>query len=617
MSDNLKYIFERVYVETPVDTDKDGKYDLIAVYIKRPVKTNGNLKVPCLYVANPYMMTCNEEWYKAHNVDKEIEVYPQQNIAEEEVNYDFNKKLTYDIKEERTTLGYAKSAEIKEDFELDAISELYDYFIERDYGAVFSAGLGTLGSEGITKTGSREEILAFKSVIDWLNGRTRAFTDKENNIEIKAWWSTGKVAMSAKSYLGTMCIGVAATGVEGLETVIPEAAISNWYNYYRYNGLNLPAFGWQGDDLDILSKYCFSRAKDANDFHRVKEIFEDSQEELLKGEDRKSGNYNLFWDERNYLRQVDKIKASVLIIHGLNDWNVKTNQCYPLFKELEKRNIPRKIILHQGQHIYIYNLKGANILLILERWLDHYLKGIDTGIEKEPKVLVQSNLDQSYWMKSESWQSEDNCHVFKVEDNGTFSIIDDLNASIYDREKNNTDEWLQELVLSDDIKYKNRAKYIWDLSELKNKNNEDIRFSGEASISFEAAIDRPTAILSAMIVDLGEDCRITSEIIEDQLGEFTFKLEEVPSQFKVITRGWLNAQNRGCIYSKEEIIKDRFYKYNFSFVPTDYLIRKGHKLGLIIYGIDAEATQRSNTVTKIIIKQESIKLSCPLQVESK
>ena len=47
--------------------------------------------------------------------------------------------------------------------------------------------------------------------------------------------------MSGKSYLGTMCIGVAETGVEGLKTIIPEAAISNWYEYYRYNGLNCAA----------------------------------------------------------------------------------------------------------------------------------------------------------------------------------------------------------------------------------------------------------------------------------------------------------------------------------------------------------------------------------------
>ena len=100
----------------------------------------------------------------------------------------------------------------------------------------------------MTRTGSQEEILAFKSVIDWLNGRARAFVDRKRQMEIKAHWCTGSVAMSARSYLGTMCIGVATTGVEGLKTIIPEAGISNWYEYYRHNGLTLPAMDWQGDD---------------------------------------------------------------------------------------------------------------------------------------------------------------------------------------------------------------------------------------------------------------------------------------------------------------------------------------------------------------------------------
>ena len=32
----MEALFERVFVETTVDTDQDGQYDLIALYIKRP-----------------------------------------------------------------------------------------------------------------------------------------------------------------------------------------------------------------------------------------------------------------------------------------------------------------------------------------------------------------------------------------------------------------------------------------------------------------------------------------------------------------------------------------------------------------------------------------------------
>ena len=606
---NVPCILETVYVETPVDTDRDGKYDLIAVHIKRPKTTLEGEKVPAIYVANPYMLHCNEDWYVPHDVNGDIKAYPAQNIKEEDIRHDFSKEPVYDSCDIRETKGFAETAEVEEFPEFECISDLYDNFYGKGYASVFSGGLGTRDSEGLTITGSREEILAFKSVIDWLNGRCRAFTNKTDNIEVKADWCTGKVAMSAKSYLGTMCIGVAATGVEGLETIIPEAAISNWYNYYRYNGLTLPALAWQGDDLDILAKYCFSRAKDPEDYAKVKDLYNEVLDDLVAGEDRASGNYSKFWDERNYLRLADNIKASVFIIHGINDWNVKTNQCIPLFKALEERGIERKMMLHQGPHIYIYNLKDSHNLEIVERWLDHYLKGVDNGIEKEPAVLIESNTDQSRWYASETWPPVEMKEVvFPIDAEGEITFTDSLKATCYDMDKDNLGEWLNELVMSEDDSYTNRVKYVFDPFN----GEDDLRFAGTSHVHFEAAIDQPATCLSAMIVDLGEDTRLTEEEIKHEDGTFTFGYEKEPSPFKVISRGWMNVQNRTSLWSKEEIRPGEFYSYDFDMVPTDHTIKSGHKLALIIYGIDAEETMRQERVTNVTIKQETINVTVPL-----
>ena len=43
--------------------------------------------------------------------------------------------------------------------------------------------------------------------------------------------------MMGTSYNGTIPIAAATTGVEGLEAIVPIAAISDWYDYYRANGL--------------------------------------------------------------------------------------------------------------------------------------------------------------------------------------------------------------------------------------------------------------------------------------------------------------------------------------------------------------------------------------------
>ena len=595
----MEAIFERVFVETPVDTDQDGQYDLIAVYIKRPKLDE---KVPTVFVANPYMLHCNEDWYDLYDVNKNILAYPSQNIQREEITFHPKDPVVCPKKEAEQIVESSPYPE-PDPSAYECISDLYGHLLERGYAGVFSGGLGTRGSDGLTMTGSEEEILAFKSVIDWLNGRARAFRDKTRTVQVLASWCTGSVAMSARSYLGTMCIGVATTGVEGLKTILPEAGISNWYEYYRHNGLTLPAMDWQGDDLDILAKYCFSRALDPNDFASIKPLFEKNQKTLQEGEDRQSGNYNRFWDERNYLQHADRIQASVFILQGLNDWNVKPDQGIRLYEKLQELGKDRMMLLHQGQHIYTYHLEDSPTLGLIDRWLDYYLKGIDTGIQNESKIYIENNLDQKLWMEEEVWPPK-SYKSYRVQENGNQMIVDDLSQTIYDRKQKNTKAWLDELVLT-----QNAHSLSFDLETMK----EDTRFAGRAKVSFRARIQQPTAILSAMLVEKGKQVRLTSNLEGNENRSFTFKMEEKPSDYFVITRGWMNAQNRLNNYSKEAIDPDTWYTYSFDFVSNDYTIPKGHTLSLILYGMDVDQTQLPFVVTEIEVDTASIVCDCPIE----
>ena len=83
------YITERVYVETPVDTDGDGKKDLIAVYLRLPRDLREGEKVPAIYIANPYMLTCNEDWYVPHDVNCEVRAFAAQDIKEADIRFDY------------------------------------------------------------------------------------------------------------------------------------------------------------------------------------------------------------------------------------------------------------------------------------------------------------------------------------------------------------------------------------------------------------------------------------------------------------------------------------------------------------------------------------------------
>src|SRR6185503_13435691 len=92
--------------------------------------------------------------------------------------------------------------------------------------------------------GGPEDIASEKSIVDWLNGRVEAYALKAGTNttpdlakKVVADWHNGSSAMIGKSYDGTLSNGVAATGVEGLKTIVPVSAISAWYNYSRTGGV--------------------------------------------------------------------------------------------------------------------------------------------------------------------------------------------------------------------------------------------------------------------------------------------------------------------------------------------------------------------------------------------
>src|SRR5690606_19497767 len=123
--------------------------------------------------------------------------------------------------------------------------------------SITSDSVGTGRSSGCPTVGDMAETLGAKAVIDWLNGRARGFS--RSGKEVFADWANGNVGMLGVSYNGTLPNMVATTGVEGLKAIIPIAAISSWYNYYRSNGLVVGPGGYIGEDADVLGKYIVRR----------------------------------------------------------------------------------------------------------------------------------------------------------------------------------------------------------------------------------------------------------------------------------------------------------------------------------------------------------------------
>ena len=397
-------IREVVYVESRVDSDQDGLPDLVKVNI---IRTRYEGKIPAVMTASPYHQGTNDKASdKAlYNMNVDLEVKEPHTIQVEEPQLELVDPVgsAQLVSEAEETLTHINSS-----------YTLNDYLLARGFANLYVSGLGTKDSQGLMTNGDYRQIEAYKNVIDWLNGRCRAFTDHSRQRQVKADWSNGKVATTGLSYLGTMSNGLATTGVDGLEVIIAEAGISSWYNYYRENGLVTSPGGYPGEDFDSLAELTYSRALRAGDYLRHHAAHVADLEEVKKQLDRKTGDYNQFWHDRNYLLQADKVKAEVVFTHGSQDWNVKPLHVYQMFQALPA-NIKKHLFYHNGAHVYLNNWQSIDFRESMNALLSKKLLGYDSSYEL-PTVIWQDNTGEQSWTSLEDFGNQTAQRTFPLGD---------------------------------------------------------------------------------------------------------------------------------------------------------------------------------------------------------
>ena len=429
-SDIVRYC---VYVESDYDMDGDGKRDLVKVFVQVPRSAaEGNYKAATLFEARPYCAGVQEDGY-GHMKEVAEKEYRKFDLA------DLDHKAAPRVPSgSASAMDLALKADPSDWYYKDKGStnsmvyeniDSFNYYLVRGFAVIVSAGFGALGSDGFNYVGSEYERDAFKSVVEWIHGDRVAYADREGTITTKADWANGNVAMTGRSYAGTMPFAVATTGVEGLKTIVPVAGIADWYSQQNMQGAQRY---WPKEMLNsFLAYYCSSRYNDSTLSERQLDDIAAFHHELSLQQLKCGFDYDeKFWGSGNYRLNADKIKCPALIVQGLNDENVSTKQFEMMLKSFQKAGQTVKAILHQGPHITpTMPNKGYGILIdgkfyddIVNEWISHYLYGVENQAEDMPAVLVQTNHDQRKWETSASW---DTGHSMKLTSGSTGTTVID------------------------------------------------------------------------------------------------------------------------------------------------------------------------------------------------
>jgi X-Pro dipeptidyl-peptidase len=558
---------ETLWVQTRVDSDLDGTNDRVRVQVLRPAETESEgIKVPVIFEHSPYRS--NFGGGSNHNVD--FFRMPQEGI------------------QPRRLAGSSSGRPVSKP---DLPGVLDDYWVPRGYAVVLGESIGTGLSDGCATVGGRKETLAAKAVVDWLNGRAAAYDD--NGDPVQADWTTGDIGMTGVSYDGTLANQVATTGVEGLRTIVPVSAISNWYDYYRANGLvraphsNDSGAGenaFQGEDLDVLADFVNGPSRVAKCRHVVARI--------LARQDRVTGDYNRHWAARNYLRKAKRVEASVFVVHGLEDYNVMPRAFATWWEKLADADVERKIWLHKDGHGPPRD--ATEYQDTLNRWMAYWLFGVRNGVIREPRADVQSpggNFEQyADWPVPDSRPARLHLGADRVAEPGTLTPRPRTRGprprqSFTDKGRVlNTDS---DLLAAPDTAHPNRLAYL--SAPLKRP----VHLSGTPEISLRASVDnRYAANLTAVVVDYGPVGSAAAPVM--------------------VTRGWTDVQNRKRIGRSTPIQLGQKYRFTWELEPDDYVFPAGHRIGLVVVSTDQQYTLRPNPGTRLTVNPSRSSVTLPI-----
>ena len=551
------WIRHDLWVETEFDSDGDGKADRMHVDVVRPYQTESeDLKLPVIYISSPYFAgTSNGReylWDVRHELGEEP---PERKHAPEKIG----------------------------NIQRPVISNSHvEDWVPRGFIVVHSSSPGTGLSQGCPTVGGDNESLAPKAVIDWLNGRAKGYSSVDGDEEVKASWTTGKVGMTGTSYNGTLPLAAATTGVDGLEAIIPVAPNTSYYHYYRSNGLIRHPGGWLGEDIDFLYDFIHSGNPETDEWCDCN--IRDG--EMAEGFDRITGDYNDFWAGRDYLNDIEPLKAAVLMAHAFNDWNVVPEHSYRIIEALKKKDVPLQIFYHQGGH------GGQPPMKMMNRWFTRYLFGVENNVEEDARAWIvredDKRTDPTPYAGYPNPEAAPVTLYFRAGAPARGQLVTG-NAGEQGKETLVDNVSFDGSALAEAGWTNHRLMYVSPVLK------EDLHISGVPEINIRASSSKPAVNLSVWLVSLpwneGRNAKITDNII---------------------TRGWADLQNHSSLWESEPLVPGRFYEMSFELQPDDQVIKAGQQIGLMIFSSDKDFTLWPDPGTELTIDLDGTAITLPV-----
>lgn len=406
-----------------------------------------------------------------------------------------------------------------------------DRWVPKGYAVVVAHVRGSGQSGGCFDVGGPNDGLDGHALVEWIAQQP---------------WSSGKVAMMGTSYVGTTPLATAVTAPPHLTTVVPVSAVSEWYRYYFENGeprffgelptgvvyTDHPIWGATGllpkprnpAAADPVANLGCARAQMENAWVQ--------------------DDYNAYWRERDYVKDLGNATAPMLYAHGFLDENTPTSLVTDFYAAYPGE---KRLWLQQHGHGVPATFEAYHEAV--HRWLDHWLMGRHNGALDMPPVTLQDNRGQ-YHVEAE-WPPR----------NATWRLLH-----------------LGERALLPEAPADGAASYVDDARAL------DARLPARegAFLAFETApLDAPLHLSGAPVVELVA----SSDHADTQWGALLYDVAP-DGAVAFVTRGYLDARHADDLARAQDVVPGEEKLYRITMHGRDHHVEQGHALRLVVLSSD-------------------------------
>lgn len=205
-----------------------------------------------------------------------------------------------------------------------------------------------------------------QAAVAWLN----------NPANVPIW--VDHIGQYGGSYGGAHALALARSGNPAVRAVIAAATWTDAYAGLVPNGVL---------KMTYLSGFYAAGRQRTDGYNNYEPAVDAMYARVMSGVD--MDTVRTYMQERSTVGKWDSVRTPVFFVQGLNDGLFDGNEAIDGFVQLQRRGVPTRLYLGGIGHPPARASGGAEIARVFDEaraWLDHYVRGIDNGIEDTAPV---------------------------------------------------------------------------------------------------------------------------------------------------------------------------------------------------------------------------------------